>query len=104
MTRIPFRKMHGAGNDFVVLDRRTADFSIDAAGAAAIAETIRLAVYDLHIDHARSPFGRVTVSIGLVTSRENATRNDMALVRMADAALYRAKSAGRNRVCRAPEA
>ena len=41
MNRIPFRKMHGAGNDFVVLDRRQGDFAIDAAGAAAIADRHR---------------------------------------------------------------
>ncbi|HEY1797359.1 MAG TPA: diaminopimelate epimerase [Stellaceae bacterium] len=41
MTRIPFRKMHGAGNDFVVLDRRRGDLAIDAAGAAAVADRHR---------------------------------------------------------------
>lgn len=41
MTRIPFRKMHGAGNDFVVLDLRQGGFAIDAAGAAAIADRHR---------------------------------------------------------------
>jgi diaminopimelate epimerase len=41
MNRIPFRKMHGAGNDFVVLDRRQGRFTVDAAGAAAIADRHR---------------------------------------------------------------
>jgi diaminopimelate epimerase len=41
MNPIPFRKMHGAGNDFVVLDRRQGRFAIDAAGAAAIADRHR---------------------------------------------------------------
>jgi diaminopimelate epimerase len=41
MNRIAFRKMHGAGNDFVVVDRRQGDFVIDAAGAAAIADRHR---------------------------------------------------------------
>jgi diaminopimelate epimerase len=41
MTLIPFRKMHGAGNDFVVLDRRQGDFAVDAAGAAALADRHR---------------------------------------------------------------
>jgi diaminopimelate epimerase len=40
MNRIPFRKMHGAGNDFVVLDRRDGGLAIDAAGAAVIAAVI----------------------------------------------------------------
>jgi len=41
MDRIPFRKMHGAGNDFVVLDQRQGGFEIDAAGAVAIADRHR---------------------------------------------------------------
>ena len=35
---IPFRKMHGLGNDFVVLDGRAAKLSIAPAEAAAIAD------------------------------------------------------------------
>jgi diaminopimelate epimerase len=34
----PFRKMHGAGNDFVVLDARAAPLSITPARAAALAD------------------------------------------------------------------
>lgn len=35
---VPFRKMHGLGNDFVVLDARVAALPITAARAAAIAD------------------------------------------------------------------
>ena len=35
---IPFRKMHGLGNDFVVLDARTRPIRLGAAEAAAIAD------------------------------------------------------------------
>jgi diaminopimelate epimerase len=38
MTRVPFRKMHGLGNDFVVLDQRVDPLRIDAAGARALAD------------------------------------------------------------------
>ncbi len=38
MTRIAFRKMHGLGNDFVVIDRRREDIAIDAAAARALAD------------------------------------------------------------------
>jgi diaminopimelate epimerase len=37
MTRIAFRKMHGLGNDFVVLDQRRDPCRIDAAAARALA-------------------------------------------------------------------
>ncbi|HVJ56013.1 MAG TPA: diaminopimelate epimerase [Aliidongia sp.] len=38
MSAIPFRKMHGLGNDFVVLDTRSRTLGIDAAAAKAIAD------------------------------------------------------------------
>src|SRR5215475_7712732 len=38
MTRIAFRKMHGLGNDFVVLDQRRDPYPIDAAAARALAD------------------------------------------------------------------
>jgi diaminopimelate epimerase len=38
MTRIAFRKMHGLGNDFVVLDQRRDPWPIDAAAARALAD------------------------------------------------------------------
>jgi diaminopimelate epimerase len=38
MGRIPFLKMHGLGNDFVVLDTRRQSFAIDAAAARALAD------------------------------------------------------------------
>jgi diaminopimelate epimerase len=38
MTRVAFRKMHGLGNDFVVLDQRRDPMRIDAAAARALAD------------------------------------------------------------------
>src|SRR5271154_1283197 len=38
MQRVPFRKMHGLGNDFVVLDRRQASIPIDEVAARALAD------------------------------------------------------------------
>ncbi|KGT03633.1 diguanylate cyclase domain protein [Burkholderia pseudomallei] len=87
------------GEEFVITLPDT-----DAKSAAAIAEYIRRAVYDLDIEHVRSPYARVTVSIGLVTSHEHIAHSDATLVKMADAALYQAKSTGRNRVCGAQHA
>ncbi|AIO68803.1 diguanylate cyclase domain protein [Burkholderia oklahomensis] len=87
------------GEEFVITLPDT-----DAKSASAIAEHLRRAVYDLDIEHEKSPYRRVTVSIGLVTSHDNAMHSDTALVKMADAALYQAKSTGRNRVCDAQHA
>ena len=38
MTRVAFHKMHGLGNDFVVLDQRRDPIRIDAAAARALAD------------------------------------------------------------------
>src|SRR5215472_16521871 len=38
MGRIPFLKMHGLGNDFVVLDARRRRLAVDAAAARALAD------------------------------------------------------------------
>jgi diguanylate cyclase (GGDEF)-like protein len=84
------------GEEFVVTLPDT-----DATGAANVAETIRQAVFDLSIEHAQSRYGCVTVSIGVVTSQGRAVHDGAILVKMADSALYEAKSTGRNRVCEA---
>jgi len=68
---------------------------IDLDDAIHVAERIRLAVEDLMIP-AHEAGGRITVSIGLAAYLPGELPAD--LVRRADAALYRAKEDGRNRV------
>lgn len=64
--------------------------------AAALAERLRLSVETLHL---RSEIRRqVTVSIGLATREAGRNKSLSTLMEEADAAVYRAKSAGRNRV------
>ncbi|HWW04408.1 diguanylate cyclase [Collimonas sp.] len=70
------------------------------AGAIAVAEKIRLAIYNLHIKHPYDPTGVVTISAGVdafVPVRDG--NIPFELIQAADKALYAAKSAGRNRVC-----
>lgn len=64
------------------------------------AETIRRAIETLDVHHGGQPLGRVTASIGVATYPQHGETLE-ALVGTADAALYRAKAAGRNRVERA---
>lgn len=68
--------------------------------ARLAAERLRQAIFDLAIEHADSPLGRVTVSVGFASWRcaDYTDRNFGQLMEEADRALYSAKSFGRNRV------
>lgn len=70
----------------------------DLTGAALAGERLRAAVEALGLPHPREQHSLVTVSVG-VAQREPHDRGDCeALLKRADAALYRAKTLGRNRV------
>lgn len=64
--------------------------------AGEIAEAIRQAVAGLHAPHEDNEGGIVTVSIGVATAVPEPGDDASALVEAADAAVYRAKEAGRN--------
>lgn len=78
------------GDEFTVLLH-----DVDTDGALAVADRLQDALRaPLDIDGTSFP---VTVSIGVVATEEPADAMD--LLRWADAAMYRAKDLGRNRVC-----
>lgn len=81
------------GEEFVVLLPST-----EAAGAAVIAERIRVAVAARGIEHAHSPMGIVTISLGVAVCYPRHAEPPGVLIAAADDALYEAKMAGRNRV------
>lgn len=64
------------------------------------ARSILSATAQLIVQHQGMPLGRVTTSIGLAVLPDHGT-TATALLEAADAALYRAKQEGRNRVCTA---
>jgi diguanylate cyclase (GGDEF)-like protein len=68
--------------------------ALDAAKAEA--ETLRIRIRDAAIRHDGAESGVVTASLGV--SASNGTTAPLSLVAAADAALYRAKSGGRDRV------
>jgi len=81
------------GEEFVIVLPET-----DLEGARAVAENIRASVAAQAFPHADSPFAHVTISLGVCTAAP-AYGGDVALwTRAADAALYEAKKAGRDRV------
>jgi diguanylate cyclase (GGDEF)-like protein len=67
-------------------------------GAAAIAERLRAAVEARAFEHRHAPACLVTISVGVAASLAGTAPDPAALVAEADAALYAAKHAGRNRV------
>ncbi|WP_051013974.1 diguanylate cyclase [Pararhodospirillum photometricum] len=81
------------GEEFVLLAANT-----DRAAALVLAEKIRQGVWDLAVAHPSSPYGRLTLSIGLALRDSQGPDTLKALLARADDALYRAKAAGRNKV------
>lgn len=75
----------------------------DAVAARKRAEQIRAATAQMAAEHRKQPLGRVSVSIGMAVFPQDASGAEE-LLRHADAALYRAKNAGRDRVVAASEA
>ena len=67
-------------------------------GAASVAERIRTRVEQLQVPNRLAPGEHVTVSIGAATAIASPDNSASELVAIADAALYRAKHMGRNRI------
>ena len=72
----------------------------DAAGALHLSSQIREGLLMAHIEHADSSVGPLlTISIGLCTWTHGVVGSAAALLKAADAQLYRAKSQGRDQAC-----
>jgi diguanylate cyclase (GGDEF)-like protein len=84
------------GEEFIVALRHAG-----LEDARSVAEKIRLAVEQMVVELGPGRYGRITASLG-VASTDHHVADMKSLVTIADAALYRAKEAGRNRVEIAP--
>lgn len=85
------------GEEFVVILPNTGN-----KGALNVGESLRADVAALNIPHSRSSYGCVTISLGIASCHFDLpnplAHSAQALLKMADNALYNAKSQGRNRV------
>jgi len=79
------------GEEFALLAAAT-----NAADAFGVAQDICAELAKLAIPHEDSPFGVVTISIGVAVLAPNDDNTAEALVQLADQAMYRAKEKGRN--------
>jgi diguanylate cyclase (GGDEF)-like protein len=71
---------------------------LELADALAVAERVRQAVLHADLPHPGSRLGTVTISIGVAAIVPRPGLSADLLIAAADAALYRAKQAGKNRV------
>ena len=83
------------GEEFVVLLPDT-----PIAGAHIVAEKLRQTIHALNLPHTGSAHQHVTLSIGIAAMAAGDQNTQQTLIEAADRALYRAKHAGRNLVCR----
>ncbi|MFL9924110.1 diguanylate cyclase [Herbaspirillum lusitanum] len=82
------------GEEFALIASDT-----DTEAGLSIVHKMCDAIFSLHAPHALSQFGRITVSVGVASCVPPAHGGDInTLLQAADAALYRAKIAGRNQV------
>ncbi|WP_111978610.1 diguanylate cyclase [Algibacillus agarilyticus] len=80
------------GEEFILL---LPDTTLEAA--LVVADRIRVAINEKKIEHEASPVSNyVSVSLGVASVKEPQAFNAIALVELADQALYKGKKAGRN--------
>ena len=81
------------GEEFCVLLTDT-----DSIGAQQVAQTILSNILDLQIPHEKSPYERVSASIGIATVLSSEQKDRQVLMHEADRMLYDAKAKGRSRI------
>lgn len=81
------------GDEFIILLPDS-----DSSSALNIAESIQKSIGELKIENAGSPYGWLTVSLGIAFRHHDSDATCESLCLAADQALYRAKSKGRNRI------
>ncbi len=81
------------GEEFVIILH-----SVDKQQTLDFAENLRKSIAELKIEHRKSDFGIVTVSVGCTICIPDNNTQYEGIIEIADNALYKAKYAGRNQV------
>lgn len=81
------------GEEFLLILPNTS-----AEDGQRLADAVRQSVEQLNLPHAKSPLGRLSVSMGVAAMVDGGYVDALALLSAADEALYLAKQGGRNRV------
>ena len=87
------------GEEFVIIMPDT-----DGTDALKVAERLCRKVAETPMDVADAPDGQLTVTVSIGVAASNRLMPGEEIIKIADAALYRAKQTGRNRVCADPGA
>ncbi|MGA4447696.1 sensor domain-containing diguanylate cyclase [Ectopseudomonas chengduensis] len=82
------------GEEFAIILANT-----NLEGAEQVAVRVHAAIASLDIHHPASPFGHLTLSIGITAVDPVSDEQPGELLAQGDQALYRAKHEGRNRTC-----
>ncbi len=81
------------GEEFALVLVDTAD-----GDALHVMDTLAARIRGLEIPHEKSPYGALTISVGVAHAPGDSLLDPASLLKLADARMYRAKSQGRNRV------
>jgi diguanylate cyclase (GGDEF)-like protein len=87
------KPMRYGGEEFAIILPNT-----NLSGAETIAGELQQAMMTAEIPHTSSPFGLLTLSIGVACARPGENLSSKMLVEQADDHLYTAKNQGRNRI------
>lgn len=88
------KPMRYGGEEFAIILPNT-----DLTGAETIAWDVQQAMMAAAIPHKASPYGMLTLSIGVAYAPPGEKHSSKSLIEQADDHLYAAKNQGRNRVC-----
>lgn len=96
--RLALEEIHGISARFGGEEFIGACIGLDETECFEVGEKIRKGIRDIGIDHPKSPFGCVTVSVGIAWAGTAGVTRRSEIMRLADETLYMAKDSGKDTV------